>query len=302
MFNHYNRVRANLNAFEDGASAGAASPEWREGSPIVEVPPLGFTEDPIAGPSRATLHPNPQRRFTPPHLQSRLMAPILEKSNVLMLGPTGSGKTLLSKTLAKILDVPWATSDATSTITGLTSPSIYLMFLILIALTQAGYVGEDVESIIQRLLQSANWDARRAGMGIVHIDEADKLARRSGPASSGDGGRDVSGEGVQQALLRMLEGTVVNVKSGGLDNMMPPPPPSKGNPDPNVEGATPPPGPSSRRRSSAPTPPKTETYQVDTTDVLFIVSGAFVGLDKIVKSRVAKGVSSRSLIWAIVGN
>lgn len=116
VFNHYNRIRANLSAFEDGAAAGAASPEWREGSSIVEVPPLGFSEDPIAGPSRATLHPHPQRRFTPPHLQPRLMAPMLEKSNVLMLGPTGSGKTLLSKTLAKILDVPWATSDATSTI------------------------------------------------------------------------------------------------------------------------------------------------------------------------------------------
>ncbi|KAG9047953.1 hypothetical protein FS837_001137 [Tulasnella sp. UAMH 9824] len=272
VFNHYNRIRANLSAFEDAASAGAASPEWREGSPIVEVPPLGFSEDPIAGPSRATLHPHPQRRFTPPHLQPRLVAPILEKSNVLMLGPTGSGKTLLSKTLAKILDVPWATSDATT-------------------LTQAGYVGEDVESIIQRLLQAANWDVRRAGMGIVHIDEADKLARRSGPASGGDGGRDVSGEGVQQALLRMLEGTVVNVKSGGLDSMVPPPPPpsSKSSPDPNAEGATPPPSTSSRRRGSAPTPPKTETYQVDTTDILFIVSGAFVGLDKIVKSRVAKG-------------
>ncbi|KAG8900308.1 hypothetical protein FRB99_006128 [Tulasnella sp. 403] len=280
VYNHYNRIRANMQAYEDESVPG--SPGWRDGAPIIEVPPSDFATGSNAGPSSAVLHPHPYRRFSSPHLSPRFAVPFFEKSNVLMLGPTGSGKTLLSKTLARLLDVPWATSDATT-------------------LTQAGYVGDDVESIIQRLLQAANWDVRRAGMGIVHIDEADKLARRSGLSSSGDGGRDVSGEGVQQALLRMLEGTVVNVKGGGLDTPFQPSPltgrdsqPSSG---PSTDNASSPNGPNppssgTRKKSSnAPTSavPKSDTYQVDTTDVLFIVSGAFVGLDKVIRNRVAKG-------------
>ena len=155
----------------------------------------------------------------------------LGKSNVLMLGPTGTGKTLLAESLARTLDVPFAAYDATT-------------------LTQAGYVGEDVENVLRRLLQAALGDVTRCQQGIVYIDEIDKIARRS------DGSRhlrDVSGEGVQQALLRMLEGTISNV------------PPQGG-----------------RKH------PQQETIAIDTTDILFICGGAFVGLDDIVARRLGK--------------
>ena len=155
----------------------------------------------------------------------------LDKSNVLLLGPTGSGKTLLAKTLARILDVPFAVADATT-------------------LTEAGYVGEDVENILLKLIQAADFDIKRAERGIIYIDEIDKIARKSENVSIT---RDVSGEGVQQALLKIIESTIASV------------PPQGG-----------------RKH------PQQECLRIDTSNILFILGGAFVGLDEIVKKRKEK--------------
>ncbi|KAJ2644830.1 ATP-binding protein, partial [Coemansia sp. RSA 1694] len=284
----------------DGDSPSSQAESLLKGQPR---PSGRAPAQPLSGASTSSL-------FSSSGLDASILDTQLDKSNVLLLGPTGSGKTLLAKTLAQILDVPFSVSDATP-------------------LTQAGYVGEDVEVVIQRLLQSCDYDVARAEQGIVFIDEIDKIARKPDSFSMS---KDVSGEGVQQGLLRMLEGTIVTVTDkaghgsggsgsgsgggGGAGSMSPFPPPGLGGPMshiPPLAGPAPS-GSGALRRgnllSGAFGPGngmpgnglgsgsgsggnggsggKGEVYQVDTSNILFILSGAFVGLDRLIMERVAK--------------
>ncbi len=220
---------------EDGVKAepSAATPRWRL------VPPkeiMAQLDEYVVGQTRAkkTLSVAVYNHYKRISGGAILDDVELEKSNILLIGPTGCGKTLLARTLAKILDVPFTIADATG-------------------LTEAGYVGEDVENILVQLLHAAEWDVERASVGIVYVDEIDKIARKSGDNPSIT--RDVSGEGVQQGLLKIIEGTIANV------------PPQGGRKHPNQE-----------------------FVRLDTRNILFICGGAFAGLEDIVGQRVgAKG-------------
>lgn len=260
VYNHYLRVQSIRRREDENAESLRSSLAGMEGHPV---------EDEYPGQQATAPFPQPFHVEAPmPSKESLEPAVELQKSNCLIIGPSGTGKTLIAKTLARILDVPFSISDCT-------------------AFTQAGYVGEDVDVCVQRLLASCNWDVRRAETGIICLDEVDKIASTKAMSH----GRDVSGEGVQQALLKILEGTTLQITNSRPKQA--PPHHSAGTPSGFPGGG----GPASPFQnfggfgsgSSGGSPgSRGEVHTIDTSNILFILCGAFNGLNKNVLDRISK--------------
>ncbi|KIW68068.1 ATP-dependent Clp protease, ATP-binding subunit ClpX [Phialophora macrospora] len=255
VFNHYQRIQE-LQRREEEEEELLAQRERRERHPVESEFPGQQTTIRMGGPSIPGFNP---RTNTSPIIDTSPLT--LEKSNILLLGPSGVGKTLMAKTLARVLSVPFSMSDCTP-------------------FTQAGYIGEDAEVCVHRLLAAANYDVERAERGIICLDEIDKIA-----TAKVSHGKDVSGEGVQQALLKIVEGTTIQIQAKPERNAPRAGGQSQTYPTSSPLGA----GFSSGPSSGAAAPAKGEVYNVRTDNILFICSGAFIGLQKHIMDRLAKG-------------